>query len=657
MDRRLERIAKPEMFLKGYFPDRFYRPMSNDQLEAIATIVYCAKTGADEFIAAPRGDWKTETCKGLVIYLMFAGVCRFPVIFGSTTEDANKKFQDIKRSFEREELAADFPEICDPIIELGGTPAKAKKQTYLGESTRFEWTANACTLPHVSNVPSTGKPSPYGGCAFTYRGFDAQVRGINLYGARPDFPLCDDLETAESARSPYQIAIRTNILDKDVGGLAGGGETLPRVVVGTVQNDFCLTHVKLKEWGGKRYSAIKTWPEKMELWHEYIEIRRAEKAEGSKDYLKSHQFYLDRRDEMDAGSVANNPHRISQRKRSDGTPFEVSALQNVMNEWADKGESYVMTELQNDPPKSDPGDSIKLTAETVRNRISGKPMGELPPDVECFSIGLDVGQFECHWTAAGFVPGFTGWISEYGVLEVHPSGHRSDVEAAERSLYRALMSFRQQVMAMPRVPDVVAIDTGAFTNVIYQFIRDAGGEPFRAIKGTGNAKFQHGQPSATRIVGDHWFAGFLKSEGVWVCSLDSDYWKQFVHQMFITPTFDEAQQFNPGALSLYAPGKKANGEYDLRRHLAFSKHITAEEYRSEFIEGKGMQAKWFVNSRNNHWLDSTCYCCAGARIMGVSMDFNSATNHPNARQQITQQPKRPSVTGIDGGPFLATERK
>ena len=62
-DRRAERLAEPLKFLKGYFPDRFWRPFSDDQIDGIETVIYCAQTGADELIAAARGDWKRKPPK------------------------------------------------------------------------------------------------------------------------------------------------------------------------------------------------------------------------------------------------------------------------------------------------------------------------------------------------------------------------------------------------------------------------------------------------------------------------------------------------------------------------------------------------------------------------------------------------------------------
>ncbi len=186
--------------------------MSQSQIETIYSIVETARVGTDEIFTAPRGDWKTETAKAMVIYLLLSQTITFPIILGSTADDASMKYDDVKSQFEKNLiLAADFPEVCDPIHALDGAPQKSKKQTIDGVRTDFDWRANFCTFPNVANVPGTGKPSPFSKCAMTYRGLDGQVRGINIQGRRPDLAFCDDLETRESADSDHQIATREKV--------------------------------------------------------------------------------------------------------------------------------------------------------------------------------------------------------------------------------------------------------------------------------------------------------------------------------------------------------------------------------------------------------------------------------------------------------------
>jgi hypothetical protein len=77
--------------------------------------------------------------------------------------------------------------------------------------------------------------------------------------------------------------------------------------------------------------------------------------------------------------------------------------------------------------------------------------------------------------------------------------------------------------------------------------------------------------------------------------MDTDYWKQFIHERFLTPTFDEQNFLRRGALSLFVQPND-------RKHTSFAQHIAAEELVSEFKEGKGVKTSWNKISENNHWL-------------------------------------------------------
>jgi hypothetical protein len=61
-DRRQHCLEDPQLFLKTYFPDRFYNPFASHHVEMINAIANCATDGGSQALAAPRGDGKTEIC-------------------------------------------------------------------------------------------------------------------------------------------------------------------------------------------------------------------------------------------------------------------------------------------------------------------------------------------------------------------------------------------------------------------------------------------------------------------------------------------------------------------------------------------------------------------------------------------------------------------
>ncbi len=65
-----------------------------------------------------------------------------------------------------------------------------------------------------------------------------------------------------------------------------------------------------------------------------------------------------------------------------------------------------------------------------------------------------------------------------------------------------------------------------------------------------------------------------------------------------------------GSLSLYASEKG---------HTMYSNHIVAEQYMTEFKEGKGERKFWHKVGPDNHWLDATYMAAAAAEAMGIRL--------------------------------------
>lgn len=162
-------------------------------------------------------------------------------------------------------------------------------------------------------------------------------------------------------------------------------------------------------------------------------------------------------------------------------------------------------------------------------------------------------------------------------------------------------------------------------------------------KGTGGTKFRGGKPSADRRVGRNWFANHLPENGLWLYSLDTDYWKEFVHQRFLTPTIDETGTIRPATLSLY------NAEGDRKRHMSYGHHIVAEERREEFVAGKGLKRWWHQTNRNNHWLDATYMACAAAGMLGMTLPVGGQTSP--VKSPVRTAPKPRSIYGNSQGYF------
>ena len=284
---------------------------------------------------------------------------------------------------------------------------------------------------------------------------------------------------------------------------------------------------------------------------------------------------------------------------------------------------------QNDPPADDDLSKSGITASLVRNRLSLTPRNVAPVNTIALTAFIDIGKYYCHFAVTAWMAGARGIVIDYGVAEVH----NAEEVGVENAILKALRLWRDQNLAEPYVDangeprrvDLVLIDSGYCDAAVFAFVREAG-KPFRASKGfgagPGRAPFR--QPTAAqrgKRVGDHWFEA-LQSNGQWLVGMDADHWKRWCHDRLLTLPLSDDGLPRDGSLTLF--GKEQ------REHIAFSKHVTAEEEIEEMVKGKGVKRYWKLMSRNNHWFDATWGCCAAAAIMGVKLHGESKANAQSA---------------------------
>lgn len=632
--RRAACEADVYLFLKTYFGHLFTHDFTDQQRAMIETILYRARHGGDKAIAAPRGEGKTTIAICVAIYCLFLGIVKFPVILSANGPDAKRVLGNLKAELEFNELLAeDFPEICAPIRALAGAPQRCNMQTFEGERTRLRW---ADDFVQFARVPK----SKASGSIIATRGMDAAIRGMNIGGQRPDLALIEDVETEESARSDPAIKKHENLIDKDIAGLAGQDGKIARVMLTTVQNEKCVSAKytdpnQKPSWSGVRFKLLEKEPERMELWEEYMRLRENARQrlpiESRDDNAReAHQFYLDNREEMDRGAIVGNPNRFDSSLLPDGSEKQVSTLQGCFDFIADNGWPAFHSEKQNSPQDTEAHETSGITATLIRSRLNGLDLQELPAGTTHLTAAIDIGKRACHWAVTAWAAGATGCVVEYGVQEVYSSDLPES--GIDKAILCALNDWRELMIAEPYQLagkpiefSLVLIDAGNWDQAVYEFCRTSG-MPFRASKGVGDGARHQSfhQPnkivSPTRWAGDHWFAQEQEQAQVWLFSLDTDYWKNFVHQRFITRTFDDDGRLMPGSLSLYGgfDSKNERNESE-RRHFAFSKHLTAETRIEEFVPDKGLKTSWKKTSRNNHYFDCVYMCCAAAAISGVDL--------------------------------------
>ena len=621
--RRESCLADPEKFLLTYgAPEqgkpvelqdgKFWMPFASHHLAMIDAIYQRAKTGGDKAVAAPRGDGKSTVVFWMLLYIVLAELRHHPAGFGQTDAKAKEKlFNPIKKEFTRNPLLyEDFPEICHPLKDLDDTPQRGLKQHIDGVKTDVICSADHIRLAVVPAGPYNDE-SPYGGCTFDYYGFGTAKRG-----SRHDFAAIDDPETEAVAKNEELNRDLEKQIDSAVAGMAFPTRTLPRVVITTIQNRHCysyrVTSRDVDEGGkptfeGDRYGILSKWPDCWDnedldnLWEDYISMRHADQAAGDKDGKNAVQFYLDNREAMEAGAVVSNPERYDQQNK-----YEVSALQAFFNRIADWGLDRVMCELQNDPPPEEVEESLGLKPGKVASRISGLSRNQLPDVHGLVTCGLDIGKRYSHWVKVFWHGNAIGNVIDYGRHET-PILANQDLHL---SLLKGLNDWRTIMLANNR-PDMALIDSGAYTASVYEFVRQNPGGVFNAAAGVSRWAGVGESVKGKRMALYEAFAKWNANEKVWLFNHNSEFWKNWLQERFITDTFDDQQQFNDGSLSLFA-GKT-------KEHLVFSEHICAEGLESLFVPPKGIQVKWKVFRKQNHWLDALALACVGAAVKGVRL--------------------------------------
>lgn len=642
--RRDECLNNVELFLTTYFSNVFYEPFTEDRRTMMNDIVAAAIYGGDQAIAGPRGEGKTRLALYVALFLMISGRSVFPVVIGKSQSKAQNELKTIKEKLQQTKLFVDdFPEIGVPFKQVGGWSSRARMQTVNGQHTNIELAADHLIFPTIDGLDwdSCAK-----GQIIASMGVDGPIRGMNYRDQRPTIAIIDDMEDRESAHSDTLIEKNEDILEKDIAGLGASSERISRVMLCTIQNRKCIaykyTDPKLKpSWRGKRFRKMVKPPERMDLVEKYIEMRKT-RSINDPDAREAFRFWRDNQEDIERGHVISNPYSYSNKIHADGDPIELSACHSYYNRVADTSANDVATEIDNDPPAEVGPQGSGLTAEMVSSRKSGLQRGIVPFQASCLTCGIDLGKYNIHWVVTAWLHGGTGVVVDYGIHKVHGTNvDQNATEQIEPKIYDALLDLHDRLKnrnytdtaGVIRYLDCVMIDSGTYTNAPYEFCRQVGGvwHPSKGLPSYKPKKTVEGQ----RIASSHLHAERLPTENLWLYELDTDYWKTFVQEHFLVPTFDSENNLRRGSLSLY---ELIEG----RTHSIYSSQIVSEEKQHEFVDGKGMKEFWYVHSEQNHFLDATSYASAGSEVCGIKL-FGAPEIELQARQVTAETQKRPQA--------------
>jgi hypothetical protein len=546
----------------------------------------------------PRGKGKTTWLKIGDIWASSYGHAKFCVETAANQDNANAILDDIWNFMEVcEPYGADFPEISIPIRALEGRMQRCPVQTVDGKRTKIKRGADRICLPKIDGYPMSG-------ALLVARGKEAGTRGIVKGKQRPDHFGIDDPQNDKSAKSDMVSADIVKWIHHTVLGLCGHSKRAGAVLTTTPMrsgdvSDQCADSELYPQWKTISIPMIIKWPERMDLWDEYLELCRRDKINGFPDLPNATRMYVDNRAEMDRGAEVLDPR--------DGDPnLEISALQHCFNLLFTVGKESFAAEYQLSPIRADA--SYTLTGKDVAANISKTPRLVLPP-----GFYAAVGFVDCmsrdalRWVILGVGPKRVACVIAYGRypetgMLFEPN---SPVPAQNKAFAGALYNLVEQLTALP----VKSASNANWQSTIWALGIDRGWKP-RIVEwvcnrsshssilypslGLGWSKYapekQDGQRRTNVVaVGDHCF--LAQGKGFRFIGHHADYWREYAQRSFLVPAL------TPGSTSIYGNDPLA--------HYDFGCEVAAERLSDKGIGANNTEFwKWYVRpGASNHGLD------------------------------------------------------
>jgi hypothetical protein len=605
-------------FCEAYGAESFPLAWSPDHLTAIAKIEGAVLRGELFAFAMPRGSGKSTLCIWACLWSMLFGHRPFVMLVGADQAIACQMLDIIKVHLETNDLLLeDFPAACWPIRALERISQRAKGQTYQGQPTQLEWTADQITLAWIPGAPSAG-------AAVRVAGITGRIRGAQHIRAdgktvRPSLVLIDDPQTDESSSSPAQVATRERIVAGAILGLAGPGAKISGLATITVIRpddlaDRLLDRAKHPSWQGERTKLVYDWPTAEDLWSQYAELRREGQRAGTGTGAAD-DFYRQNQPEMDAGARVAWPER----KNED----ELSAIHHAWNLRIDRGESAFMAEYQNSPMADDIA-SDKLDKRGLALRATTLERGKIPLDHQTLTAFVDVQEKVLFWLVASWNQSFGGHVVAYGTypdqastffeakhakrtlaLAAKGAGFEASLHAGLEQVTQMLLGrdwTREDGVAMRITQMMVDANWGQSTGTVRTFCRRT---PFAASvlpshgKGIGASSQPIGEKKGRGDrIGLNWKVGQI-SEGQRSCLYDTNFYKTF------TAARLRLQMGDPEAIGFHA------GQHDLLFEHLTSEYPVRTEARGRVVD------EWKMAGRDNHWFDCLVGSAVAASIAGV----------------------------------------
>lgn len=618
-----------QLFLETYFPAAFPSRWSDDHIEVVKKIEIAIRDGCFFSIAMPRGSGKTTITVRAAVWAVLYGHSPYVFLAAADADKAKRMLRSIKTEIEFNPLIfADFPEAAHPVRCLQGASQAANKQHLDGAPTSLDWTADVAQFATIEGSRCSGARIGVGGITAASRG--AQVTLPDGRVLRPTLILVDDFQTRESAASDVQSKTRLDVLIADLGGMRPPGGQLAILATCTViypndAADRLLNRKAYPEWHGVRKKLIYQWPERRDLWEDYMELRRAA-FERDEQPTEANEFYAQRQEEMDRGAVVGWPDRKG--------PTDLSALQHAYNLLCDHGEEAFASEYQNEPMALEDDNFGFLTADGIAEKLNRMPKGHLPASVTKITAAIDVQQESLWYMIVAWAEGFSGWVLDYGC---YPNQKRryftkrdlpvklSSLPGYEglnddQAIYKGLQDLTRDLLGRTwtlgdgsaHSIDRLVIDEGFKPATVHMFCRQdglmAGVLPIKGMGIRAGRQPMHEWPvKKGERVGSNWrIRPTVEDRVIRHILTDTNFWKAFVHYRLAVPFGGD------GCLSLW--GDKPGDHRLIAQHLTSETPTRTEGHGRKLIE-------WEIKPTrpDNEWLDTLVYCATAASEQGITL--------------------------------------
>lgn len=610
------------------------RPPSDRMMPYITSLSDCIKNDKLVHVRFPRGKGKTTWLKIAMLWAASYGHRRFMFLGAANQANADAILDDVWECMEESTLYADdFPEVAIPVRALDGRMQRCAVQTCNGVRTKIKKGKDRICFPSTEGSESSG-------VMFVSRGRESGVRGLVKGAQRPDLIAIDDPLTRREAKSPDVCEDVAAWISGDVLGLAGhdramsGIMTTTPIYVGDISDTFSDADMH-PEWTTISVPMVVAWPNRTDLWDEYLELRRRDEISGLTNFPNATEFYRDHRHEMDAGAIVLDP--------ADGDPkTELSAIQHVYNLLFKHKNDAFEAEYQLNPPRGSA--TFIITAKMVSSNLSLTPRFTLPDGFHSAVAFVDCMQRDAlRWIVIGIGTQRRSCIIAYGRYPETGLLYEKNalVPQQNKALALALDGLINHLYTTPikaRIPGGIVnlagigIDRGWKPRIVeWVCSRSKHSSILYPCLGYSSAKYvpenKAGKPRQNVLgVGDHCY--LAQGKGFRYIGQMVDYWREYTQRAFLAPAL------TAGACALYGG--------DAMEHYAFALEIVAETLADKGMGANGTEFwKWTKRpGAKNHYLD----CTSGAEMLASYLRLTDAqqtlsTKAPGKSRVKTRKPR------------------